>query len=137
MFSKIMVPVDLKHTDEVSRAMAIATLLARTLDAELHIVGVTMSSPTEVARTPEEFAEKLRKFADEKSKDLGAPIKSHAEISHDMTIDLDQILMRTAKSIDADLIVMASHIPGLAEYVFSSNAGHLASHADISVMVVR
>ena len=36
-----------------------------------------------------------------------------------------------------DLIVMASHVPGVAEYVFASNAGYLASHADLSVLVVR
>jgi nucleotide-binding universal stress UspA family protein len=28
-------------------------------------------------------------------------------------------------------------VPGFAEHLFSSNAGYLASHADISVFVVR
>jgi hypothetical protein len=32
---------------------------------------------------------------------------------------------------------MASHVPGFKDCVFSSNAGHLASHAPMSVYVVR
>ena len=46
-------------------------------------------------------------------------------------------LVELADRVDADLIVMASHIPGLADYVFSSNAGYLASHSKLSVFVVR
>jgi nucleotide-binding universal stress UspA family protein len=32
---------------------------------------------------------------------------------------------------------MGSHVPGFAEHLFSSNAGYLASHTDISVFIVR
>ena len=32
---------------------------------------------------------------------------------------------------------MASHRPGAGEYVFGSNAGHVAQHAPVSVFVVR
>lgn len=137
MFKKIMIPVDLKHTAQLDKALHVAASLARNEGAELHAVGVTLSGPTEIARTPGEFAEKLEDYAHSQADALGVPIQPHARISHDMTVDLDDVLMRTADDIDADLVVMASHVPGLAEYVFASNAGHLASHASISVLVVR
>lgn len=137
MFSSIMIPVDLKHTDRMDKALAVAADLAKQHGAQAHIVGVTQSSPTEIARTPEEFAEKLVSFATKQSTLLGVNFASRSEISHDITIDLDDALARAAEAIDADLIVMASHVPGLAEHVFASNAGYLASHSSMSVFVVR
>ena len=137
MYSKIMIPVDLKHTDQLDKALGVAAELAKDYGAEAHMVGVTMSSPTEVAPTPEIFSDKLAAFAAERSDKLGIPFQSHAEISHDLRIDLDDVLERTAEKIGADLVVMASHVPGMAEHVFASNAGYLASHASMSVLVVR
>ena len=67
MFTKIMIPVDLKHVDQVRKAIEVAAELAKKFSAEAHIVGVTMSSPTEIARTPEAYAEKLAAFASEAS----------------------------------------------------------------------
>ncbi len=137
MFSKIMIPVDLKHTEQVDKAFAVAAELAKQYKAEAHVVGVTLSSPTEIARTPEAYAKKLAEFAAERSKALGVTFVPHTEISHDITIDLDDVLERAAETINADLIVMASHVPGFAEHFFASNAGYLASHASMSVLVVR
>jgi len=42
-----------------------------------------------------------------------------------------------AKEAGCDLVVMASHVPGFREHILSSNAGYVASHAPISVFVVR
>ena len=137
MFTKIMIPVDLKHVDQIMKAVEVAADLAKRYSAEAHIVGVTMSSPTEVARTPEAYAEKLAAFASEVSASHGVSFTPHAEISHDLTIDLDDVLSRAADKIGADLVVMASHVPGLADRVFGSNAGYLASHVSMSVLVVR
>ena len=137
MFTKIMVPVDLGHVDQMDKALKVAADTAKNCGAEVHIVGVTQSSPTKIARTPEKFSEKLSAFAVECSQKYGAKFEAHTEISHDPTIDLDAVLTRASDAIGADLIVMASHKPGLAEYVFASNAGHLASHSSTSVFVVR
>lgn len=137
MFSKIMIPIDLAHTDHMGKALNVAADLAKRYGAEAHIVGVTQSSPTEIARTPEAFAEKLSTYAAECSKELGVTFTAHSDISHDMRIDLDDVLQRIAKKIDADLIVMTSHVPGLTDYIFASNAGYLASHSSLSVFVVR
>ncbi|MDD9923451.1 MAG: universal stress protein [Boseongicola sp.] len=137
MFSRIMIPVDLKHTHQLGKALSVSAEMARNYGSELHLVGVTMSAPTEIAPTPEAFAEKLGEFAARCATELGVAFHHHAEISNDMRIDLDEVLENAAEKFGADLIVMASHVPGLAEHVFASNAGYLASHASMSVMVVR
>jgi len=137
MYSNIMIPVDLKHADQMGKALSVAVDIAKLYGAKVHIVGVGQTLPTEVARTPVEYTEKLAAFAAERSKVFGITLTPHSEISHDLTIDLDDVLERAADAIGIDLIVMASHVPGFAEHLFASNAGYLASHASMSVLVVR
>jgi len=137
MYSTIMIPIDLEHTDQMEKALTVGTDLVKTYNAKVHLVGITQSSPTEIASTPEEFAEKLSTYADTCTDKYGVPFISHTETSHDIAIDLDHVLSHVAEAIHADLIVMASHVPGLSDYIFSSNAGYLASHSKLSVFVVR
>lgn len=137
MFSKLMIPVDLAHTESLGKALETAASLAKGFGAEAHLVGVTMTSPGRLAKTPEEFAAKLASYAADCANKFDVPFRAHTEISHDIRIDLDDILQRAAEKIGADLIIMASHVPGFAEHVFASNAGYLASHSDLSVLVVR
>jgi len=46
-------------------------------------------------------------------------------------------ILRIARDVRADLIIMASHRPELADYLLGSNAAHVVRHADCSVLVVR
>jgi len=48
-----------------------------------------------------------------------------------------QEILACAKEIGADLIVMASHRPDLADYLIGPNASRVTRHADCSVLVVR
>lgn len=137
MYSNIMIPVDLRHADQMDKALSVARDMAKMYGANAYIVGVGQTAPTEVARRPSEYREKLAAFAAERSKALGIAFKPHSEISNDLAVDLDDALKRAADSIGIDLIVMASHVPGFAEHFFASNAGYLASHASMSVLVVR
>jgi nucleotide-binding universal stress UspA family protein len=137
MFSNIMIPVDLRHANRLDKALSVAADIAKLYTAKAHIVGVGQSLPTETARTPGEYTEKLAAFAADRSKALGVTFKPHAEISHDPAVDLDAVLKRAADAIGIDLIVMASHVPSFAEYLIASNAGYLALHASMSVLIVR
>ena len=38
---------------------------------------------------------------------------------------------------DVDLVVMATHLPNVADYVWASHGGHLATHSKASVFLVR
>lgn len=137
MFSRIMIPVDLGHIDQMDKAIAITAELAKQHGAEVHVVGVTQSQPSEIARSPAAFGEKLAALAKELSEKQGVTFMPHTEISHDIRLDLDDVLARASTAIGADLIVMASHVPGFADHIFASNAGYIASHSSMSVFVVR
>jgi nucleotide-binding universal stress UspA family protein len=137
MYKRIMVPVDLAHIERLDKAITTATDLARHYGVPICFVGVTAETPTEVAHTPKEFAQKLEAFGATQSKKHGLDIDTAAYPSHDPTVDLDDTLIGAAKDNGADLIVMASHVPGLPEHIFASNAGAVASHAEVSVFVVR
>ena len=137
MYKNIMVPVDLEHLDQVRKAIAVGVDLAKHYGAGITLVSVTTSAPSAVAHNPEEFQSKLEEFASGLSGEHGTEIASKAVLSHDPTIDIDDTLQNAASQLNADLVVMASHVPGFMDYVFASRAGYLASHADMSVLVVR
>jgi nucleotide-binding universal stress UspA family protein len=137
MYTKIMVPVDLVHVERLGKAIDTATDLAKHYGIPLCFAGVTAEAPTEVAHTPAEYARKLDAYAAEQGNRHGLSITSIACASHDPAIDLESTLIAAAKANAVDLIVMASHVPGLPEHIFASHAGAVASHAEISVFVVR
>ena len=137
MYKKIVVPVDIGHVNTLEKALATSADLAKHYDAELHYVGVTVTGPSSVAHNPLEFADKLRTFAQEQANKRGIEIETHAVTSVDLVRDLDNVITNAINELDADLVIMASHVPGFAEYIFASNAGYLASHSKISVFVIR
>lgn len=137
MFQRIMVPVDLAHVSRLHKALKCAADLAKLYRIPVTYVGVTTALPGKIAHTPEEFIERLSAFSAEQGKAEGIDTGFHAILSHDPAIDLDPALIKAAGEVEADLIVMASHIPNLMDYVWPSNGGTIASHAKVSVFVVR
>jgi nucleotide-binding universal stress UspA family protein len=138
MYKKIMIPVDLAHTERLDKALTTAADLSKHYGIPVCYVAVTSTAPGPVAHTPEEFAQKLEAFAQDQNRrlDLHAA-ESHAIVSHDPAVDLDEKLLQAAHQNGCDLVVMASHVPGLPEHIFASNAGAVAAHADMSVFVIR
>ncbi|ANT58965.1 universal stress protein UspA [Salipiger sp. CCB-MM3] len=137
MFKRIMVPVDLTHADRLQKALDVAGDLAAHYGAKLIYVGVSASTPSSIAHTPEEYGEKLAVFAKAKALAAGVEAESVPVITHDPAVDLDPALVKAVLDTDADLVVMASHIPGIADHFWPSNGGTVASRAKVSVMVVR
>ena len=137
MYSRIVVPVDIGHSEKLEKALATSADLAKHYDAELHYIGVTLPGPSSVAHNPMEFADKLKAFAEEQANKRGIEIKTLAVTSVDPVRDLDDAITNSINELDADLVIIASHVPGFAEYIFASNAGYLAENKKISVFVVR
>ncbi len=137
MFSKIMVPVDLAHADKLGRALDVAAQLARNSGGEVVYVGVTTGTPTSVAHSPEEYRQKLEAFAAAQSEAAGHPATAHMVLSHDPAVDLDRQLEKAAEQTGADLVVMATHVPGAFDAFGPNHGGALARHSKISVFLVR
>lgn len=138
MYRKMMVPVDLVHEEALEKALATAADLAKHYRIPLCYVGVTAPTPGSVAHNPEEFNARLEEFGKGQASARGLEdVTTKAYTSHDPAVDLDDTLLKAIDETGADLVVMSSHIPGFPEYIFASNAGYVAMHAKVSVLVVR
>ncbi|MCR8550270.1 universal stress protein [Salipiger sp. P9] len=137
MFERIMVPVDLGHAEKLEKALLCAADLAAHYGATAVYVGVTTEQPSSLARTPAEYAQKLAAFAEDQAKLRGIATESKAYASHDPAVDLDPTLLKAVGETRADLVVMASHIPNIADHLWPSNGGSIATHTDVSVLLVR
>lgn len=137
MFTKIMVPVDLTHADRLSKSLEAAGTMAKSFGAELVYVGVTSALPGSIAHTPDEYRGKLEDFAKSQGETYGVAASGHMMIGHDVAVEIDSELLRAVGETGADLVVMASHIPNITDYVWPSHGGQVASHARVSVMIVR
>ena len=137
MYAHIMVAVDLAHEDKLGRSLKCAADLARHWNAKVTYVGVTGTAPGKMGHTPEEYAEKLARFAAAQGELHEMEASSHAAVSHDPTVELDRTLLKAIDDTGADLVVMQSHIPNITDYIWASHGGTIAEHADVSVMLVR
>ena len=137
MFSRILVPVDLAHPQELEKALKIAADLARNYGVPICYVGVTEEAPSPIAHNPREFAQKLAAFAAEQAARHGIEASARAYPAHDPAVEITDILLRAVAEVGADLVVMASHKPNIADYILPSHGGGIATHTGISVFLVR
>lgn len=137
MFNRIMAPVDLEHAEKLGQALDCAADLAKLYSLPITYVGVTSSGPTAQARNPEEFREKLDAFVGSQVEKHGIEGEARTSIAHDPTTEVDDALLRAIDETGADLVVMASHIPGALDRIWPSNGGKIAKLASCSVMIVR
>ena len=137
MYQKIAVPVDLAHVDRLPRALQTAADLSRHYNAPVTFVSVTAETPTALAHSPDEFQAKLSAFAQEQAQSHGITADARSYTSTDPAIDTDKILQRAITELDADLVVMASHMPGVADYLWAGHGATIAAHSNASVFLVR
>ena len=137
MYRRILVPVDLEHLDQLEKALNTAADLAKHYETPVTYVGVTTETPSSVAHTPEEFASKLAAFAARQGEAHGLSADSKAAATPDPSTDLDKALLKSAEETGADLIVMASHKPNIADWFWASHGGDVAKNAGVSVFLVR
>ena len=138
MTKRILVPVDLDHTDKLGKALDLAGQTAKETGATIVYAGVVDAIPTMSAHTEgEKLSERLEAFAETQAKFYGIRTSDHVALRGDLHLNVGKDIIKSAKDTDCDLIIMASHLPGMKEHLFASNAGYVASHAPMSVYVVR
>lgn len=139
MYRKILVPVDLSHAEKLTKALSTAVDIAKHYDAALCYITVTNTTPGAAAHNPKELAEKLKVFAEEQGNAHGLRTSSEVLSTPDTAVELDHKLLDAIRDTEADLIVMASHAPGVGDrlHILHSNAANIVKHSDISVFVVR
>ncbi|UAN24162.1 universal stress protein UspF [Enterobacter sp. JBIWA003] len=144
MYNSILVPIDISE-DSLTH-MVIPFVQAHTAlnTAKVHFLTVIpslpyysslgLAYPVEMPKM-KEFQHAALVKLDEIVKQFKIPsdkIQTHAVTGSPK----DQIL-KLADTIGADLIIIASHKPGISTYLLGSNAAAVVRHAKCPVLVVR
>ncbi|MGI9478653.1 MAG: universal stress protein [Hyphomicrobiaceae bacterium] len=138
MYKKVLVPIDLAHKEQA--AAMIRTALATSGEAATMTLLFVMPEipPVLGLQLPAGSAEQAKANAEEQLQELarsngapqGAKIVTLVGRPHHK-------IPEVAEQRGIDLIVMASHQPGLADYLLGSVAANVVRHAKCSVHVMR
>ena len=141
MFSIILVPIDLTEPDSSKRALDAAFHMARDYKSAMHVMTVVPDFGMSIVGGyfPEGFEQKaldgtrqrLDAFMQEAVPD-DIEVKGH--VAHG---SIYEEILRIAKEVGANVIVMASHHPAMRDYLIGPNAARVVRHATQSVLVVR
>lgn len=142
MHRNILLPIDLGHEESWKKALPESARLAKTDGAKLHVLLITPDFGMSMVAAY--FPENFEKTALERARaDLDAFLAEHApegvEVEGHMGHGhVSEEIIRVARYVNADLIVMASHEPDqLRDFVLGSNADKVVRHSPVSVLVVR
>ena len=140
MYSKILVPCDIsyEHSAWLLPCITTAVQIADKFGGRLYFLTIV---PEKLlgGYYPDVYLEGALIQAE---KQLQKIIKKYVPATsvHELLIKRGSIsaeIIRTARELPADLIVMASHGPILKDYLLGSNASHVALHVPCSIMIVR
>ncbi|MGI9382610.1 MAG: universal stress protein [Methyloligellaceae bacterium] len=143
MTQNIVALVDLDDEGSAQITLANAIDHARHTGARLHILNVVpdgMLKMTIVAQLiPDDYEQKL---ADHARQQLTALIGQQETegVAVEPAVRLGSVykeVLRYARDVEADLIVMGAHRPEVKDYLLGSNAAQVVRHAPCSVWVVR
>ncbi len=135
MYKTILIPVATDHSDHTRTALAVARKL---LDKGGKIIAVHAIEPV-----PSYIVQYLPEGQDETSR-----VQSEHMLHHETggAADVERVVIEGspgraitdfAARREADLIVIASHKPGLQDYFLGSTAARVVRHANCAVHVVR
>ncbi len=139
MYKNILVPIDIAQESSWRKAIPVAIAQARANAASLHFAAVAPAAPPQLAFLPADYGSKMLAHAEEK---LEAVVSEHVPADlecrqHVRQGSIYKEILALTRAIGADLIVMASHHPGLEDYLLGPNAARVVRHAPCSVLVVR
>jgi len=136
MHKTILVPVDPADTDRAAPMLAAARQIGGE-DTRIVLMSVVQDIPTYVAtELPGGVTDKAKQRTQETLREIAAREGVNAEI----VVRSGQAsagILGTAKEKQADVIVIASHHPGLTDYLLGSTAHRIVRHAPCSVYVLR
>lgn len=139
MFKKVLVPIDVSHTERNESLIERAKQLVDQPDGVISILNVIEDVPGYVAlELPAGIHERVlanaRAELEKLAKKHGLPSSTEINIAHGPP---SKQILEASEKADVDVIVIASHKPGLADYFLGSVAGKVVRHAHCCVMVLR
>ena len=136
MFNTILLPVDVAHLDEGQKTLEFA-LAVMSPDTAIILLYVMEDIPnwTDLDLPPnfkEKSMETARKALETIAETTDKAVQIEIRAGHAYST-----ILKEAEAMNADLIILASHKPGLKEYFIGSNTTKVVSHANCSVVVMR
>ena len=136
MYKTILVPIDMAHMAEGKSNIDLAAQHAAA-GANIILLNVVEEIPTWAAvELPAGLVEKSLEVAQEglqaAATEAGMNVEVEVRTGHSYNT-----ILEVAEQKDVDLIIIASHRPGLRDYFLGSTAAKVVRHANCSVLVVR
>jgi len=136
MYKTILVPIDMAQIEK-GKAMIDIAMAQGNKDTQTILLNVVEEIPAWVAsQLPGGILDESRQFALEELK----AIADTANINVDVEVRAGhpyKTILEVADKSGAELIIVASHQPGLEDYFLGSTAARIVRHAKCSVLVVR
>ena len=141
MFQNILLPVDLNQESSWQKALPIAVEYCNAFGAALHVMNVVPDFGSALVGSyfPEGFEKKSLEGAREQLHDfVGKHVPDGVTVQHVVGYGtVYEEILRVAREIEADLILLAAHRPELKDFLLGPNASRVVRHFDGSVLVVR
>ncbi|PQO22257.1 universal stress protein [Rhodobacteraceae bacterium WD3A24] len=138
MYKRITVAVDLAHGELGKGLLARARQL---LDegGVINLIYVLEEVPAYIAaELPQDIGERRRAESLVELKDLAKSLGAGDEVRPEIrTGAASGQILQCAEDNESDLIMIASHRPGLSDYFVGSTASRVIRHAQCSVLVSR
>jgi universal stress protein F len=136
MFKTILVPIDMAHVVEGKANIDLAAQHAEA-GAKIILLNVVEDIPGwAAAELPANLVETSRTRAKAEltavAKASGMEVEVEVRSGHSY-----KTILEVAREKEADLIIIASHRPGLQDYFLGSTAAKVVRHAHCSVLVIR
>ncbi len=141
IYSKILLPIDLGEPCTWEKPLPVVLNMVRNSGAHLDVLTVIpdMGMPVVGSFFPPDFEKKARSKAEEElqkwmAKYLPDDVDAEAWVS---VGSVYHKIIKVAKRLGTDLIVMASHRPNMQDYLLGPNAARVVRHAPMDVFIVR
>ncbi|MGI9370703.1 MAG: universal stress protein [Ruegeria sp.] len=135
MYHNILVPISFDAQRDTSGPLKLAQLLA-TPDANITLMHVVEHIPDyAISYMPAEYLTEARKAIQTELDDLASKLPN----AKGLVIEghSGRTILDWAEANKPDLIIMASHRPGMQDLLLGSTATHVVRHAQCAVHVVR
>ena len=136
MYKSILIPVDLANVTKVNSLIDHVSVY-NSSNSKIILLNVVEDIPSWAAvELPRGILDKSVQSSLEKLKALAASASIEVEVEVRVGHPYKTIL-EVAEEKSAELIIVASHQPGLQNYFLGSTAAKVVRHATCSVLVVR
>ncbi|MBT4934442.1 MAG: universal stress protein [Rhodospirillaceae bacterium] len=136
MFQTILVPIDLSYIENGKAIMEVAKTQGDK-EARITLINVIGEVPSFItAGLPSGILDKTVQNARITLEDMAETAGMTADVAV-VSGSIAPSILAKAEEIGADLIIIASHRPGLYNYLLGSTASRIVRHAKCSVLVKR